>query len=384
MTISLPARIQNARYQSAVQFGRICAIAIGLFAMLSPKSARAGGNHISVEIRAGATWDTNIDSSSGGRDDISLSYGAKMDYARRAGILSVDVGIDVSRQEFSRHKDESATDGSISLRISKNRMGRLTGSLSAGASRTRNPDSAINARTETTTYPLSLALNYPVHDKLSVGTSSAWTQTSYADSGLFDHYSLANGVNVSYHYNSKLDAVVGANWKSAGGANGAASRSSYDVTAGFTGQLRPKLTGTARFGYWQERHPDGKATTAPSFTTSLSWTATRKLSLVLLGSRSVVISGDGASVDATSARLGADYALMRKLRLNGGLSTGSNRFVFPQERTDRNWGWDAGVSWSIKTSVSLGASYSERTSKSSSSAGNFNQGTASVSLSVKL
>ncbi len=303
-------------------------------------------------------YDSNLFSDSSGRDDYTFTGSLGMEYNRRAGIIAVDATASVDILRFQDFGDQDAVNPSFKVVFEKT-TGRMTGSLSISAFRSSRSDTAVNLRTTSWNYPVTLALKYPINDRYYVTSGTGYDAHHYIDNDQLENYrEWSEDVNLFYIYTSKLDLSAG--YRIRVGQTDLGRTVDHDVNVGATGGLLPKLSGTVRIGY-QVRNDDAgnQSYHATSALVSLTWKATRKLDVGLGLSRDFNTAATGVTVDTAGANLTANYTFTR--RFNGllGIGLGHNRYVSeaPPQRADDYVTWNAGAKYTLNDHLTLNAAY---------------------------
>ncbi len=206
--------------------------------------------------------------------------------------------------------------------------GRLTGSLSVNAFRTEQGGQRGQSPHDSWNFPVSLNLRYPLNDKFYATSASSFEARRYEDTttGLSNYSDFAEGIDGFYVYTSKLDLLAGYRIRLA--HTDAAGPTDHNFSLGATGRLLPKVDGLVRFGY-QVREVNSTGGSFHEFSAlgQLTWTASRKLTVVVLLSSDFNTTATAESVDALSATLNGTYAMTRRFQFGSGVGLGRNRFL---------------------------------------------------------
>lgn len=318
-------------------------------------------NQVFVFGSCSFAYNSNIFADASGRGDYTSTAVAGIELKRRAGIIAVNSTTKFTYQLFNKYTDQNALDPNFTIEFTKT-TGRLTGSMLVHAYRESRSDSAVNLRTNSWHFPVTLSLKYPVNDKLYVTTDSDFLHQRYTQTNVLANLTeYSQSVDVFYVYTSKLDLSGGYRVRI---SNVTLGRNSTDhwFNLGATGGILAKLSGTVRFGY-QLRETggrNGETFAHVNALAGLSWPVTRKLSLASQLSRDFDTIATGSTVDATAGSLTATYTVNRKVSLNSGITGGVNKFLglATGSRRDEFVSWDLGANYRFNEHLSLAASYS--------------------------
>ncbi|HVU17502.1 MAG TPA: outer membrane beta-barrel protein [Candidatus Didemnitutus sp.] len=295
-----------------------------VFALLNIDGER---NQVFVFGSASLTYDSNLLAQRDGESDVGENFALGAEWHRRAGIIAVDATSSITAYRFNQHSALDAVDPNLVVLFSKT-SGRLTGSLSLSAYRTQQADSAVNLRTSSWNFPVELSLRYPINEKFYATSDSAAQNRQFEDrnAGLQNYLDFAEGLDGYYVYNSKIDALAG--YRVRFGRTDVDRTIDHDFHVGVTGQIFPKVTGVIHVGIQRrEIRGTGLGFNETSASAQLTWTATRKLTVVGLVGRDFNTTATSASVDSLSTSLSADYGLNRRFQFGAGISGGRNRFL---------------------------------------------------------
>lgn len=339
---------------------RIVALALllgqqGVFALLTFDGTR---NQVFFFGNVSYSYDSNLYADASGRDDSSMSGSIGAEFQRRAGIIAVDASVSLTILRFQDFSIENADNPAFSLSLTKT-TGRMTGSLSFQAFRESRSDTAVNLRTSSWNYPVTFDLKYPINERYYVTSNTHYNDQQYIDNEqLYNHREWSEAIDLFYVYTSKLDLSAG--YRIRMGETSLGRTADHNFYVGATGGLLPKLSGTVRFGY-QNRQDDttGKSYDSLSAFAQVTWTASRKFSVVGSLSRDFETAADGSSVDTSSASLNADYTFTRRFHGTMGLGIGRNRFVSeaPPQREDEYFTWNLGAIYTLNDHLKLSATY---------------------------
>ncbi|MFZ5494825.1 MAG: outer membrane beta-barrel protein [Verrucomicrobiota bacterium] len=335
-----------------------------LFLLTPPAGAllNIDGSRNQVFVFGGVTfgYNSNIFAEAGGEGDYSVTAQAGAELKRRAGIIAVNATAKVDYITFGKYTGENSLNPSFNLALNKT-TGRTTGALTINAYRETRSDSAVNLRTSSWNFPVTLGLKYPVNDKFYLSSNTGYLRRTYADnSALVDYTDSSESIDVYYTYTSKLDLVGGYRVRSSRTSAGGRTTDHW-FNLGAEGGLLAKLSGSVRLGY-QLRHAKDNGTDDFSHfnaLASLTWPITRKIFLGLVASRDFNTIATGTSVDSASAALRGTYIYSRKFEFSADTAVGRNEFLGRNQpaRNDTFFSWNAGGIYRPNEHLQIGATY---------------------------
>lgn len=339
-----------------------------------------------IHLRASATvaWISNVNARADGVSDFSTMAGLDIDYARRAGTISVDAGAGMSRTLFQHLKEANSLDPRFNLRFSKER-GRMTGGIQIRAFRQAKADTTVNLRTASWNFPVDLNLHYRVNARYSFDSITSYSRRNYLGvDSLADYTDLGESLTMAYALSSKLSLTAIYHTRF--------SRTSYDTRAqdhaaslGLRGRIGPKVQGEIRAGY-QTRltTPGGRSYSGMNAMADLRWKAWRGITVVGRLTRDFSTTARAANADTLTASLSAGMETGQRLSLGLGINAGHNRFLDEPAagtgRRDRVLGADAHATLKLNRRLDLGLTVSRN--QTTSTMPGFTQVHEGVALSV--
>lgn len=361
--------------------------------LLTAAPARAliniDGTRNQVFVFGGVTvgYNSNIFAESGGDGDSNLTAHVGMEWKRRAGLIAVDSTLRFDYVAYRRYTDENSLNPHLTVTFSKD-TGRTTGALQVNAYRETRSDNAVNLRTDSWNFPVSLSLKYPVNEKLNLSSTTGYLRRTYNESnlGLVDYRDFTQSLDLFYIYTSKLDLIGGYRLRLAKtAANGRSTDHWFNV--GATGSLFSKMTGTVRVGYQlrRERQPAHETYGQLNALASVDWAFTRKITLSMQVSRDFDTIATGSSIDATSVTLQGVYTYSSKLDFSASATAGRNKFLTTTApaRKDAFFTWTVGAGYKPSQHLSLGASYHYMRNWSTLSLGDYENHGFSIDISSR-
>lgn len=351
------------------------------FALLNIDGTR---NQVFVFGNLTIGYDSNIFAQSDATSDYIMTGSVGMELKRRAGIIAVNSRAVFAYQGFAENRDESAWNPSFFAEFNKT-TGRTTGALTVSAYRTSRADAAVNLRTQTWNFPLGLNLKYPVNDKFYATSQSSYLRRSYTDSssGLLDYTDYTQAFDFFYVFTSKLDLVGG--YRTRIGKTNIGTTTDHGFSFGVMNGLLPKLNGSVRLGYQLRESELGETFDQFQVLTSLTWNATRKLTVTNSVSRDFSTTATGVTVDSVTASLRATHVFTRKLQADTGIAYGRNRFLGANQpaRRDDFFAWDAGFTYSWNEHLRVAATYNYMKNWSTLSFSDFERTGYSIDISSR-
>jgi hypothetical protein len=338
-----------------------------LLASLSAGNAYAllrfneGRDQIFVNASLSIGFDSNIYANSGGTSDVVTNTTFGLEYARRAGLISVNANADWNLGSFADNSDSDFANPSLGLELVKN-SGRTTGSFTLGASQQSQADPNVNLRTESWNYSAGLNWKYPVIQRYSLAGSFGYSILDYLDNsaGLVDLNTYSASLDLFYTYTSQRDLILGYRIRESDTSNNSTT-TDHSITAGVSGKILSKLNGTVRAGY-QIRNDNATGESYGSFTASASttWTVNKKTTLTGSLTKDFSTTGTDSSVDSTRANLDAQYIITNRWSLYSGIGGGYSEFLngVDSGREDYYFTWSAGINYNLNDHFKASLTYS--------------------------
>jgi hypothetical protein len=382
--------------------------AVGLLALIGALPAHAlfrfndGRDQVYVTAYVGAGYDSNVFTSSAAEDDLILSGGAGMEYARKAGLVGVNGSLKWDFGTFMTHSSEDYLNPSASLEFSKG-TGRTTGAVQLNASRESTPDPTAGLRTDSWNYGVNLNLRYPVIDRYTIAGNIGWGRIDYTDDrGLLsdlDTYTI--GTDLLYSWRSDRDLLAGYRFRTSD-AQFESSSIDHSVYLGVSGRIVSKLSGSARVGVTNHttRYPRGiPEDNNDGLFVSLSgtWPVSQKVNYTLALTQDFSTTSTNFQTRTTTADLTGQFSHTVKFSTRANLGAGYTEFLsgFAEgasaptrgfQGMDRNDHYiTAGMSanYAINNHVSVGANYTYFRNWSDFSDYSFHRHSIGVSISTR-
>jgi len=221
-----------------------------------------------------AAYDDNIEGNPEGEGATSLRGGIMAEYSRKVAFAMLGVRLDASHVTYFDRDDLNNTDivGEFSFSPSVGTQDRdLSYSMDLGYNQKTDVDPVAGERIETEEWLGALQVDYVANRRWGAGFGVNYSRIIPDDPDLLERSSLGVDLSFSYRRSSKSSLLfkLGATQTSSDDA-GASESESYTASAGFSGQLFPKLTGTLQIGM-QHVSTEGTDTQSPFADVQLLW-----------------------------------------------------------------------------------------------------------------
>lgn len=371
-----------------------------------------GRDQIYVTAYVGVGYDSNVfTNGQSGNDDMVISGGAGIEYARKAGIIGVNATVGWDFGSFANFSEEDYVNPSMSLEFSKG-TGRTTGAIQFNARRDSRPDPTIGLRTDSWDYGVNLNYRYPVIERYSIAGNIGWDRIDYVDDGdtFVDLDTYTIGTDLFYSWRSDRDLLAGYRYRISE-TSADSDSDDHSVYAGVSGRIVSKLSGSARVGWSYRTNHFPRATTLPDGTTprvesshdglyvSLSgtWPATRKATFTLALTQDFSTSATNFQTRTSSADLTGLFSHTVKFSTRANLGGGytdflsgfvNNNPIFTpgfngQNRDDYYVTAGVGASYVLNSHLTLSANYSYYRNWSNLSDFEFDRHSVGITLSTR-
>ncbi|HEY0967161.1 MAG TPA: outer membrane beta-barrel protein [Opitutaceae bacterium] len=346
---------------------------------------------IFLNLEANAAWESNIFASAGGDGDVTTGFTAGLDYQRRAGLIGVNASMSLASVQFAKYSEENYLNPNLTLELNKD-SGRTTGSLSLSGVRESRADPAANVRTEAWNYNTGLNLKYPVIERYSLAGSVGYSLRDFDDNSfLVDLSSYTASIDLFYVYTSERDLVGGYRLRQSESSTGV-QFFDHSLTAGITGKIFPKISGSVRAGYQFRTTKEIPGTVEQAdhsswtLSASTTWTVSQRLSVTSQLSKDFSVTSTDVSVDAFSASLNLQLALSGKMTIFGGIDYTSSDYLgeVGGNRHDTMLGFSGGIGRTIGSRIKANVSYSYSQNWSTVELSDFERQSVSLNLSTRL
>ncbi|MDF3059595.1 MAG: hypothetical protein K0R17_3810 [Rariglobus sp.] len=344
-----------------------------------------GRNQLFVTGSMSVGYDSNIFASDGGQGDIFTNSSLALEYARRAGLISVNGSIGWNLGSFASNPSEDFSNPTFSLEFVKN-TGRTTGSFTLGATRQSQADASVNQRTDSWNYNAGLNWKYPVIERYSLAGSLGYGMVDYVDnsSGLTDLATYMASTDLFYTYTSQRDILGGYRIRLSDTSTGGRT-TDHSLTAGVSGKILAKLNGTVRGGYQIRQEDTGETFGSTTSSASVTWAVNKKLSLTGSVNKDFSTTATDSSVDTLSFNLDAQYALRHQWSLYCGFGAGQSDFLNGTDsgRHDYYFTWSTGVNYSLNDHFKASLTYSYFQNWSNRAASTFDRHSITLNITSR-
>ncbi|MFP4351257.1 MAG: outer membrane beta-barrel protein [Puniceicoccaceae bacterium] len=356
-----------------------------LFALFAAAPAAMGSPLLSVGEHA--DLHATVDGSVAYTDNLTLDEFDELDDFRfivQPG-LSFEVGRGMTNLNAAlrasygivRYADNSVFDTELwNVVANANYSGpRYTIGVNGGYIERQQNENDINANRELVTQKTAFAggdIRYKISGKFSLGAGGEAEFIEYEGGTNLDRDKFTVPVNLFYELTPKLDATAGVRYRQTD-VDGGTDTDDYFYNVGLTGELTEKFSTTFKVGYQDRdftggRDSEGTLTLVSASTFDVSTRTNIRFYL----DRDFATSGDGNSVERTSARATVFYVFTPRLSGNlTGAYTFSDYQTAPREddtyrvrvgadyRINELWSVDAFYTFRDNDSNQRGSSYTE-------------------------
>lgn len=280
---------------------------------------------VSADVTASYFHTTNVFGDARERSDFGQSILAGADYIRQRGRYGLTLRGEAQASSFDTFSGENNISPSARLTVTRLR-GRTTGDAFVAYSRENRTDEFTTRRLTAERWHANVVANYDLNSRNSIKleTSAEYVRFPGVDSAVsLRMWSI--GADWVRLYSRKLQYFGGYRFRHTFPAN---RRDTYDhaISAGLTGDLLPKITGTARLGLQTRQFSAGGSSESLHSSATLTWTPLRRISVAATGSRDFHTDAFDRSINATSINLQTGVQLGAKTSMSAG--AGYSRFSF--------------------------------------------------------
>ncbi|MBC8040884.1 MAG: outer membrane beta-barrel protein [Opitutaceae bacterium] len=345
-----------------------------------------GRDQIFVNASLSVGFDSNIFANDSAEGDIVTNTSLGLEYARRAGLITVNAHADWNLGSFASNSDSDFANPSLGVEFIKN-TGRTTGSVTLNTSRESQADPNIGQRTDSWNHNAGLNWKYPVIERYSFAGSFGYGLVDYTDNsaGLVDLDTYSASLDLFYAYTSQRDLVFGYRIRESDTSSGNKS-TDHSFTGGISGKILAKLNGTVRAGY-QIRQEGATGATYSSWTSTASttWTVSKRLALTGTLTKDFSTTATESSVDSLNFNLDAQYVLNSRWSLYSGVGAGYSDFLSGSDagRKDHYFTWSTGISYSMNDHFKASLTYSYFQNWSNRANSTFDRNSITLNLSTR-
>jgi Putative beta-barrel porin 2 len=320
-----------------------------------------GRDQIFVNAGLSVGYDSNIFATRDAVGDIFTNTNVGLDYARKAGLIGVSASAGWNLGTFADNGESDFSNPKLTLDFSKE-TGRTTGSLSLSSARESEADPNVNLRTESWNHDLSLNWRYRVIERYSLSGTLGYTLLDYIDNsaGFIDLDTYSASVDLGYTYTSTRELFFGYRIRESDTSTGG-STTDHSLTGGINGKILAKLNGSVRLGYQlREDAVTGDIYGGTNGEVSLTWSATKRLSVSLSLVKDFSTTATDSSLDSTQLNLNSQYSLTRRWNLSATVGGGESKFFSGADegRDDRFLTATTGATFTINEHFTTALTYS--------------------------
>lgn len=384
------------------------AAACALLALVAALPAHAllrfndGRDQVYVTAYIAAGYDSNIYTTADAVNDFTITSGAGVEYARKAGLIGVNASLSWDFTSFLENSDENSLNPSAALEFSKG-TGRTTGAVQLNARRDSRADPTIGLRTESWNYGVNLNLRYPVIERYTIAGNIGWSQIDYQDETdtLSDLATYTVGTDLFYSWRSDRDLLAGYRYRISD-AQFDSTSTDHSVYVGVAGRIVSKLSGTARVGVTRhivtypgnipEDSDDGLYASV-----SGTWPASKKASFTLTLTEDFSTTSSNYQTRGTTAELVGQFSHTVKFSTNANIGGGFTEYISGYsadasgptkgfnglDRNDHYLTAGCGASYAINNHFTLSADYGYYRNWSDLSDFEFTRHSFTVTLSTR-
>ncbi len=262
---------------------------------------------------------------------------------------------------------------------------RYTINVNGGYVERQQNENDINANRELVTQKDAFAggnIRYTLSEKLALGAGGEAQFIEYDGGTNLDRDRFTVPVNLFYELTPKLDATAGLRYRQTD-VDGGTDTDDYFYNVGLTGELTEKFSTTFKVGY-QDRNFTGDRGSEGTFTlvSASTYDLSERTNVRLFLDRDFATSGEGNSVERTSARVTVFYLFTP--RLSGNL-TGAYTYSDYQDspRDDDTFRARVGADYRLNELLSLNAFYTFRDNDSNQRGSSYTENLVQVGANFR-
>jgi Putative beta-barrel porin 2 len=344
-----------------------------------------GRDQLFVNAGLSVGYDSNIFSARDAEGDIYTNTSIGMDYTRKAGLIGVSGSAGWNLGTFADNGESDFSNPNLTLDFSKDN-GRTTGTLALASARKSEADPNVNLRTESWNHDLSLGWRYRVIERYTLSGAFSYGLADYVDnsSGLIDLETYAANIDLAYIYTSTRELFFGYRIRESDTSAGG-NTTDHSLTGGVNGRILAKLNGSVRLGYQlREDAVTGDIYGGTNGEVSLSWSATKRVSVSLSLVKDFSTTATDSSVDSTRLNLNTLYSLTRRWNLSATVGGGESVFFSGSDdgRDDRFLTATTGTTFTINGHFTAGLTYSHFKNRSNQANSAFDRHSVTLNLST--
>lgn len=345
-----------------------------------------GRDQFFVSASTSFVYDTNIFSQSDAESDFLNNSSATLEYARRAGLISVNAQASWELGKFASNTSEDFSNPTLNVEFSKT-SGRTTGTLTLSAARKSQADPVANQRTDSWNYNAALNWKYPVIERYSFSGTFGYGNVDYVDNSasLVDLSTYTASTDLFYAYTSQRDLFGGYRIRLSDTSSGGQTID-HAITGGLSGKILAKLNGSARVGYQIREDGDtGEQYGSVTSAISATWNVSKRSSLTLTINKDFSTTATDSTADTLGVQLDGQYALTHQWSLFSGLGWGQSDFLngVDSGRRDEYFTWSLGANYSFNEHFKASLTYAYFQNWSNRSTSSFERNTVTLNLTTR-
>lgn len=344
------------------------AFAWALFATISASPAfalwEAAEGEVFLSLDAAVSADSNIGSNALERSDTTYSVTPGISWERQGGraTMSLSAQCEIERANKYDAYDSENYSAHLNLDVPATSSGRLRGTLIAGYFDGSRVDSYQNTRISESSFNVALRGAYQLTPKLNGRAGATYANTDPED--LAEYTNKSYNVGIGYNLRPDVSAFLDVRFtdSSAGFSTevgGGTDTSGEAIIFGLDGQITPKLTGHAGFGYDWSTSTLANVDfdyTGPTYDVSLTWRPRERTTMELLASNGIESTSTGGT-DFTTVAFTVDQEIGLNIAAHAGVSYRSSDFALDTRGEDDVWDYTIGGRYVLTRNISLGLSY---------------------------
>ncbi|HUG10161.1 MAG TPA: outer membrane beta-barrel protein [Opitutaceae bacterium] len=341
----------------------------------------------------GVSYDSNILGQIDNESDTLITFSPMLEYRREGGrgMMSFNIGgslVHYLKNDERDHEDYRVS-GVITVPVTPDSP--FSGSVNASYGRATTVNETVADLVTTTALTLGANGGYAFSERLSGNAGVTWGNVENENFGDNETLGLSLGVSLQEFLLRRLPLTLTYSYMTSESTNDPTAMSALDTTShafnvGTSGQLTPKISGNVSIG--MRSTEDGGSTPGASDDTgltassSLTWAYDELTTVSLMLSKSLSVTADNQSTDATSVRLNLNRKLSEQLSASAGVSHTWNSYR-AVARDDKLLSFNAGLSYMIRRNWTAGLNYTYTDNSSDNAMSNFSRHVIGATVSAR-
>ncbi len=324
----------------------------------------AADGEVFLSLEGEIAADSNILSNS---DELSdtiyrVTPGISWERARGRGTISLDANCEIERASEYEAYDSENYNANFPLDVPATTSGRLRGSLTAGYFDGSRISSSQNTRVAETSFNIGANGSYQVSGKVNARLGGLYNDTTSDE--LADYTNSALNLGLGYNIRPTISTYLDVRFTEGSSGYSETIGSGTDtsgnaILVGVDGEITPKLTGHAGFGYdWSESETGGVVYeyTGPTYDVSLTWSPRERTTVILEASNGIDATSTGG-VDYTNIGIDLRQEIGASIVGTAGVNYRNSDFSSESRGSDDVFEATVGATYSFTRNYSIGASY---------------------------